>query len=44
MIGVTMAELIVEGAGKTVDISPLRFSRFEEDDLLGSSYRYRVLA
>ena len=44
MIGVTMAELIVEGAGKTVDISPLRFSRFEEGDLLGSSYRYRVLA
>jgi len=44
MIGVTMAELIVEGAGKTVDISPLRFTRFEEGDLLGSSYRYRVLA
>jgi glycine/D-amino acid oxidase-like deaminating enzyme len=44
MIGVTMAELIIEGAGKTVDISPLRFSRFEEGDLLGSSYRYRVLA
>ena len=44
MIGVTMAELIVEGAAKTMDISPLRFSRFEEGDLLGSSYRYRVLA
>ena len=44
MIGVTMSELIVEGAARTVDISPLRFSRFEEGDLLGSSYRYRVLA
>ncbi|MDP7587459.1 MAG: FAD-binding oxidoreductase [SAR202 cluster bacterium] len=44
MIGVTMAELIVEGVAKSVDISPLRFSRFEEGDLLGSSYRYRVLA
>ena len=44
MIGVTMAELIIEGAARTVDISPLRFSRFEEGDLLGSSYRYRVLA
>ncbi len=44
MIGVTVAELIVEGVAKTVDISPLRFSRFEEGDLLGSSYRYRVLA
>jgi len=44
MIGVTVAELIVEGAAKTIDISPLRYSRFEEGDLLGSSYRYRVLA
>jgi sarcosine oxidase subunit beta len=44
MIGVTMAELIVEGAAKAIDISPLRYSRFEENDLLESSYRYRVLA
>jgi glycine/D-amino acid oxidase-like deaminating enzyme len=44
MIGVTMAEMIIEGAAGTIDISPLRFSRFEEGDLLGSSYRYRVLA
>jgi len=44
MIGVTMAELIVEGTARSVDISPLRFSRFQEGDLLESSYRYRVLA
>ena len=44
MIGVTMAELIVEGVSSSVDISPLRFSRFGEGDLLESSYRYRVLA
>ena len=44
MIGVTMAELIVEGAAAAIDISPLRYSRFEENDLLESSYRYRVLA
>ena len=44
MIGVTMAELIVGGVSSSVDISPLRFSRFEEGDLLESSYRYRVLA
>ena len=44
MIGVTMSELIVEGAPETLNISPLRFSRFEEGDLLESSYRYRVLA
>ena len=44
MIGVTMADLIVEGLSNSIDISPLRFSRFQEGDLLGSSYRYRVLA
>ena len=44
MIGLTMAELIVEGAASTIDISPLRYNRFQEGELLESSYRYRVLA
>ena len=44
MIGVTMAELVAQGASTSIDISPLRYSRFEENDLLESSYRYRVLA
>ena len=44
MIGVTMAELITQGSASSIDINPLRFSRFEEGDLLTSSYRYRVLA
>ncbi|PKB81226.1 MAG: hypothetical protein BZY88_06935 [SAR202 cluster bacterium Io17-Chloro-G9] len=44
MIGLAMAELIVNGGSSTIDISPLRFNRFEEGDLLTSSYRYRVLA
>ena len=44
MIGVTMAELIGQGVASSIDISPLRYSRFEENDLLTSSYRYRVLA
>ena len=44
MIGATMAELITEGRGTSIDISPLRFSRFAEGDLMSSSYRYRVLA
>ncbi len=44
MIGLTMAELIVQGRASTIDISPLRFQRFEQGDLLNSSYRYRVLA
>ena len=44
MIGVTMAELILEGRAKTVDIAPLRMSRFREGELLRSRYRYNVLA
>ena len=44
MVGVTMAELIVEGKASAVDISPLRFTRFLEGDLLKSSYRHQVLA
>ncbi len=44
MIGLTMAEMIAQGAASSIDISPLRFSRFEEGDLLESSYGYRVLA
>ena len=44
MIGLTMAELIVQGESSSIDISPLRFSRFDEGDLMESSYRYRVLA
>jgi len=44
MIGLTMAELIVKGRASSVDITPLRFSRFAEGALLSSRYRYRVLA
>ena len=43
-IGQGMAELIVEGQASAVDLTPLRFSRFAEGDLLSSSYRYKVLA
>ena len=44
MVGRTMAELIIQGQASSIDISPLRFSRFDEGDLMSSSYRYRVLA
>ena len=44
MIGAAMAELVVQGRAASVDISPLRFTRFTEGDLMSSSYRYRVLA
>ena len=43
-IGQAMAELILEGRASSVDLTPLRFSRFAEGDLLSSRYRYRVLA
>ena len=43
-IGKSVAELVLEGRARDVDLSPLRFTRFAEDDLLESSYRYRVLA
>ena len=44
MIGRTMAELIVHGQAGSIDISPLRYTRFAEGALMSSSYRYRVLA
>ena len=43
-VGKSIAELVVEGRARDVDLTPLRFTRFAEDDLLNSSYRYRVLA
>ena len=43
-IGQAMSELILDGQASSVDLNPLRFSRFEEGDLLNSRYRYRVLA
>ncbi|MCY4365293.1 MAG: FAD-dependent oxidoreductase [Chloroflexi bacterium] len=43
-IGQAMAELILDGSAGSIDLSPLRFSRFEENDLILSRYRYRVLA
>ena len=43
-IGKSVAELVVKGSARDVDLTPLRFTRFAENDLLNSSYRYRVLA
>jgi sarcosine oxidase subunit beta len=38
--GASMAELILDGAPKTVDITPFRFSRFAEGQLLHGEYAY----
>ena len=43
-IGLAMAELITQGEATSVDLTPLRVSRFEDGDLLTSSYHYNVLA
>ena len=43
-IGQVVSELVVHGEGRSFDLTPLRFTRFDEGDLLTSSYRYNVLA
>jgi sarcosine oxidase, subunit beta len=43
-IGRAMAELITQGQARSIDLTPLRFSRFAERDLMTSRYRYKVLA
>ncbi len=44
MVGVLMAELIGSGTATTMDITPLRFSRFAEGALNHAGYGFDVLA
>ena len=44
VVGICMAELVLDGAARTVDLTPLRFSRFAEGDLNAISYKFRVIA
>ena len=44
MVGVLMAELIGSGRATTMDIAPLRFSRFAEGQLNSAGYGFDVLA
>ena len=39
-VGKFMAELILDGEAKTVDLTPFRFERFEEGDLIESKHGY----
>ena len=39
-VGASMVELILDGTPKTVDITPFRFSRFEEGKLIEGEYGY----
>ena len=43
-VGVVMAELILDGEATTVDITPLRISRFAEGDLNTVTYKFKVIA
>ncbi|MDA1348784.1 MAG: FAD-binding oxidoreductase [Chloroflexi bacterium] len=43
-VGIVMSELILDGEAKTVDITPLRISRFAEGDLNPITYKFRVIA
>jgi sarcosine oxidase subunit beta len=39
-VGACMAELITQGRATFVDITPFRFSRFQENQLIGGPYEY----
>jgi sarcosine oxidase subunit beta len=43
VVGQLTAELIVDGKAKTLDISPLRLSRFKENDPVKTPYSYGVM-
>jgi sarcosine oxidase subunit beta len=43
-VGIVMAELILDGSAKTIDITPLRMSRFAEGQLNATSYKFKVIA
>ena len=43
-IGRALAELVVDGSSRSIDITQLRFTRFIEDDLIKSSYGGTVFA
>jgi glycine/D-amino acid oxidase-like deaminating enzyme len=43
IVGQLMAELIVDGQANALDIRPLRYSRFKEDDLFKTPYSYGVM-
>jgi glycine/D-amino acid oxidase-like deaminating enzyme len=43
IVGQLMAELIIDGQAKTLDISPLRLARFAENDPVKTPYAYGVI-
>jgi len=43
IVGQLMAELIVDGKANTLDIAPLRYTRFDENDPVKTPYSYGVM-
>lgn len=43
VVGQLMAELILDGGAKTLDIAPLRLARFDENDPVKTPYAYGVM-
>ena len=43
-VGEVMSELIMDGTSKSVDILPLRMSRFSEGELNQTKYTFKVIA
>jgi sarcosine oxidase subunit beta len=43
VVGQLMAELVVDGGAKVLDIAPLRLARFEEKDPVTTPYAYGVM-
>jgi sarcosine oxidase subunit beta len=43
VVGQLMAELVVDGRAGTLDVTPLRLGRFEENDLVKGGYAYGVM-
>ncbi|MBM4071480.1 MAG: FAD-binding oxidoreductase [Planctomycetes bacterium] len=43
IVGQLMAELIVDGQAREIDITPLRLARFDEKDLVTTPYSYGVM-
>jgi sarcosine oxidase subunit beta len=43
IVGQLMAELIVDGRMQTLDVTPLRLGRFEENDPVKTGYAYGVM-
>ncbi len=43
IVGQLMAELIVDGQAKSLDIAPLRLARFDENDPVKTPYSYGVM-